>query len=115
MFTPNLTFPILPAPSVFCSCQSPTIRYLFLLLEAPLLEVEGGVPLDTCWVEGGGTTGACLALSVLETEAVVSSLMVGSAGLDEGAGWVDVAELKRESVLDRCGDLEGVRLTGSAR
>jgi len=62
------------------------MRYLLLLLAAPLLDVEGGVALDACWDGGGGTGCACLALSVLETEADVSSLMVGSAGREEG-GW----------------------------
>lgn len=85
---PNLTFPILPAPSVFCNCQSPTIRYFVLLLDP--------VPLDECpavldedgivgWMEPL-LEGPCLALSVLETDAAVSSLIVGSMGRDEDGG-----------------------------
>jgi hypothetical protein len=46
ILTPNLTFPILPAPSVFCNCQSPTILYLDLLLEAPFDDADGADDLE---------------------------------------------------------------------
>jgi len=46
ILTPNLTFPILPAPSVFCNCQSPTILYLDLLLGAPLDDADGADDLE---------------------------------------------------------------------
>jgi hypothetical protein len=46
ILTPNLTFPILPAPSVFCNCQSPTILYLDLLLGAPFDDADGADDLE---------------------------------------------------------------------
>jgi hypothetical protein len=46
ILTPSLTFPILPAPSVFCNCQSPTILYLDLLLGAPFDDADGADDLE---------------------------------------------------------------------
>jgi hypothetical protein len=93
-----LTFPILPAPSVFCSCQSPTILYLDLLLGAPFEDADGAAEREA-WPDKGAVSGGdwtCRALRVFDTEACVSSLIVGSAGRVEG---VEVP--MAESVCDR--------------
>lgn len=121
----SLTLPMLPAPSVFCSCQSPTI--LPRGLSFPFLLAPAAEPLAAPLVRTPRDTAAAAASSR-------TSRMVGSCGVadanaldggvdeeglydveaaDEGSGY----ELDREderstggSVEARWGDREGVRL-----
>lgn len=87
IFVASLTFPILPAPRVFCSCQSPTILPLgfslpFLLLDPPF---ELRIDFDTA----------------AEAASSRTSRMVGSCGAVAVGGG---------SVADLCGERDGVRL-----
>ena len=81
-FIASFTFPMLPAPNVFCSCQSPIILRPFSFTDR-LVPASAAFLLTT------------FDASAVLTGARASSLMVGSCGCDDGndpggSGWCDV-------------------------
>ena len=128
-FCANFTFPMLPAPSVLSNCQSPTIRDLLLL--APFDVLAFALPLLLPSLSLSRVVPDRLVLTVLATCACASSVMVGWCGAraegcvaGEGSRAAEAEEeavwargdgwcvAKRESVLERCGEREDVRLDG---